>query len=183
MKPKTEASQAGPPPVCGNAAPVVCLKNAVPAPEPPESVIPPPAGASDNVTGDVRSALPNQGYKAADINKVVFDPAQDFDEQFRSAIKQLTPDRKVVGQPKSIKMIPLADPATDLQQKIAACEAKITTADSVIKAGLEAFRIEQGGNLYEYSELTKQEGTRDFIETVESKWGYKKATVYRWIRK
>jgi hypothetical protein len=88
------------------------------------------------------------------------------------------------GVPESIKMIRSAAPATDdLPQKIAACEAKIATVHSDFTAGLEAFRLEQGGNLHEYSELIRQEGTRDFIKTVEEKWGYKKPTVYRWIRK
>ena len=80
---------------------------------------------------------------------------------------------------KNIKMISLHRSTPDLQQEIAACEAKITTANALAVAGLEAVHIEQGRNPYEYSELIKQEGTRDFITTVAPKWVYTKPAVCR----
>jgi hypothetical protein len=72
-------------------------------------------------------------------------------------------------------MISLPRSTPDLQQEIAACEAKITTANALAVAGLEAVHIEQGRNPYEYSELIKQEGTRDFITTVAAQVGLHKA--------
>jgi len=45
--------------------------------------------ANDDVGDDVRSALRNQGYTAAEINKLQFSPRLGFEELMRIALKQL----------------------------------------------------------------------------------------------
>jgi hypothetical protein len=50
------------------------------------------AAPASDVAADVRSALINEGFKRADVDKVVLDAAWDFAEAYRNAHRQLRPD-------------------------------------------------------------------------------------------
>jgi hypothetical protein len=63
----------------------------------------PPAGTvaapATNVAIDIRSALLNEGFKPADVDKVVLDGAWDFAEAHRSAHRQLRPEAGETSAP------------------------------------------------------------------------------------